>query len=76
MATFYFSGHFSSGVDAEDIINLSEEDKDYIISHWDNLANLMDNELREELHSDIAPCTELEFLSEYLRRSEEDFIFN
>lgn len=35
--------------------------------------HLMDDDLREEIHRDIAPCTEQEFFDEYARRHEEKF---
>lgn len=34
---------------------------------------LMDDELREEIHMDIAPCTDEEFLEEYKKRHLEKF---
>ena len=36
-------------------------------------VNLMDDEIREELHRELAPCTELEFLEAYMKRHEEKF---
>ena len=35
---------------------------------YDAAVQLMDDELREEIHADLAPCTEEEFLEEYLKR--------
>lgn len=35
--------------------------------------HLMDDDLREEIHRDIAPCTEQEFFDEYAKRHEEKF---
>ena len=35
---------------------------------FDAAVSLMDDEIREELHADLAPCSELEFLEEYMRR--------
>ena len=35
---------------------------------YDAAVALMDDELREEVHADLAPCTEEEFLQEYCRR--------
>lgn len=41
---------------------------------------LMDDELREEIHDDLAPCTEEAFLAEYCKRHEakfgEDFVIS
>ena len=36
--------------------------------NYDAAVALMDDEIREAVHADLAPCTELEFLMEYLRR--------
>lgn len=41
---------------------------------WDAVVAMMDDDIREEVHSDLAPCTELEFLKEYLKRAKEDLI--
>ena len=41
---------------------------------WDTIANLMDDDTREAVHSEIAPCTEVEFLAAYLDRATGDLI--
>ena len=41
---------------------------------WDAIVNIMDDDIRESVHGDLAPCTELEFLAEYLRRSQGDLV--
>lgn len=40
----------------------------------DTIAMMMDDEIREQVANDIAPCTDEEFVAEYLRRAEEDLI--
>ena len=35
---------------------------------YDAAVALMDDEIREEVHADLAPCTDLEFLEEYMKR--------
>lgn len=35
---------------------------------WEAIVNMMDDEIREAVHAEIAPCTNEEFLAEYLRR--------
>ena len=40
----------------------------------DEIASWMDPEIREAVHADLAPCTEEEFLTEYLRRAPYDLI--
>jgi hypothetical protein len=41
---------------------------------WQMLVNIMDDDVREAVHRDLAPCTELEFLAEYLKRAEDDLV--
>lgn len=41
---------------------------------WDTVAQYMDDDIREEVHAYYAPCTEEEFLTEYLRRAPEDLV--
>ena len=36
-------------------------------------VELMDNDLREEIHAEISPCSELEFLTEYMQRHKEKY---
>ena len=40
---------------------------------FDACAILMDDEIREELHMELAPCTEQEFLDAYVERHAEKF---
>jgi len=40
---------------------------------FDAAVMLMDDEIREEIHNDLAPCTDLEFLEEYMKRHEEKY---
>ena len=57
-------------LDAEEAM-VEIEERPYL---WDVLVDAMDDEIREAVHCDLAPCTKLEFLAEYLRRIEEDVI--
>lgn len=41
---------------------------------WDNVVQAMDDEVREIVHAEIAPCTELEFLSRYLEIAADNLI--
>ena len=38
------------------------------------IAALMDDDTREAVHNDIAPCTELDFLTRYLEIAPDDLI--
>ena len=40
---------------------------------YDAAVNLMDDEIREAIHAEMAPCTEEEFLEEYMKRHEEKY---
>ena len=40
---------------------------------YNQAINLMDDELREELHRELAPCTDEEFLEAYIKAHEEKF---
>lgn len=40
---------------------------------YDAAVNLMDDEIREELHMEIAPCTEQEFFDAYCKAHEGKF---
>lgn len=41
---------------------------------FNSIACVMEDDLREAVHFDLAPCSEAEFLSEYLRRADADLI--
>lgn len=41
---------------------------------WDVIVNFMDDETRENVHMELAPCTEAEFLTRYLEIAEYDLI--
>ena len=51
-----------------------EDNRDTILSRWDALVEAMDDGTREEVHSAMAPCDELEFLAEYLRKAPDDLV--
>ena len=40
---------------------------------WYTAVNLMDDDLREELSADLAPCTEQEFFEAYAKAHEAKF---
>lgn len=40
---------------------------------YDTAVNLMDDTIREELHNELSPCSDLEFLAAYLERHEQQF---
>ena len=40
----------------------------------DVIVNHMDDDTREAVHAELAPCTEVEFLAAYLERATDDLI--
>jgi hypothetical protein len=40
---------------------------------YDAAVNLMDDEIREELHRDMVPCTDEEFLEAYMKAHKEKY---
>ena len=41
---------------------------------WDAIVEMTDDEIREAVNADLAPCTEEEFLAEYLRRADAGLV--
>lgn len=41
---------------------------------WDVIVNMMDDDIREAVNADLAPCTDEEFLAGYLRRSDDGLV--
>lgn len=41
---------------------------------WDAVVNMMEDETREAVNAELAPCTEEEFLRRYLELATEDLI--
>lgn len=41
--------------------------------NFNQAVALMDDDIREELHRELAPCTELEFLEAYMERHEQKY---
>ena len=40
---------------------------------FDVVVNMMDDDLREELHNKLAPCTDQEFMDAYIEAHEAKF---
>ena len=40
-------------------------------SKFETIASYMNDEIREQVHAELAPCTETEFLERYLELDEE-----
>lgn len=44
-----------------------------VIVDYDMAVLLMDDDLREDIHRELAPCTDQEFFNEYAKRRAEKF---
>lgn len=48
--------------------------------YWDAAVELMDDDIREQLHREMAPCTDQEFFTAYekahLEKFGEEFVVN
>lgn len=40
---------------------------------WEQIEEMMDDEIREELHNEMAPCEAIDFLKAYLEAHREKF---
>ena len=43
------------------------------VYNYESAVSLMDDEIREAVHADLAPCSEIEFMMEYERRHLEKY---
>lgn len=43
------------------------------LGNFQAAVELMDDEIREEIHRELSPCTDLEFLEEYMKRHKEKY---
>ena len=41
------------------------------MKNWEAIVNLMNDEIREQVHMELAPCTDEEFLKRYLELDPE-----
>lgn len=64
----------NNGVTFKSFNALDIDDIDTILAGWDNIVSYMDDETREQAHSDVAPCDILDFLKRYLDIAKTDLI--
>ena len=56
---------------------LSAEDAMSVIDKydfWDTVVETMDDDTRESVHAELAPCSRLDFLRRYLELAQENLI--
>ncbi|MCY1003921.1 hypothetical protein OWM54_42935 [Myxococcus sp. MISCRS1] len=41
---------------------------------WDALVEMMDDDVRERVHGELAPCTNVEFLARYLELAKSNLV--
>lgn len=66
----YFYGHEISNYGVE---NGYVEDEDGHMIYYAAAVELMDDDLREQLHREMAPCTNQEFFDAYVKAHAEKF---
>lgn len=49
------------------------KNKSGVVMDFESAVHLMDDEIREKLHFDLAPCTDQEFFTAYEKAHEEKF---
>lgn len=59
-------------LDPQMVLELDDDEIAELDRLWDALAAVMDDETRETVAADVAPCSKQEFLAEYLRRAPHD----
>lgn len=64
----------NNGVTFKSYNDLDIDDIDTILVGWDNIVSYMDDETREQVHGELAPCDNLDFLKRYLKIAKTDLI--
>lgn len=68
MKKIEFAKNITNGTEDSLVINEYSQ-----LIHYDVAVNMMDDDLREELHFELAPCTEQEFFEAYAKAHQEKF---
>lgn len=69
----YGYGNCNHSEQIADILEILGDEPNPIIAHWDAIVELMDDELREQVHDELAPCTEEEFFARYCELHEQKY---
>jgi hypothetical protein len=59
--------------DTKEVIKMANVMLNGEMVNFDVAVNLMDDEIREAVHADLAPCTDQEFMDEYVKRHEDKY---
>lgn len=60
--------------EADMIEEMDEDEANDVDRLWGAIVGMMEDDIRESVHEDLAPCTNLEFLAEYLRRARHNLV--
>ena len=60
--------------DADMVEQMCEDELEELSRLWGAVVIMMDEDIREAVHDDIFPCTDQEFLAEYLRRAPRNLV--
>lgn len=71
--TINFDNGYGIYYDADDIGSANAL-VEMVNRHWDDIVAHMDRDIAESVHEDMAPCTNAEFLAEYLRRAHNGIV--
>lgn len=52
----------------------STVDSKVLAAKWEALSGMMDDDIRERVHGELAPCTNVEFLARYLELSPDNLV--
>lgn len=76
MAQIYLRGEYVTAQAALDYFNQDQPAPKEGKSSYamDLLASYMDDDVRETVHAELAPCGEIEFLERYLELAKEDLV--
>lgn len=68
MKKIEFAKNITNGTEDSLVINEYGQ-----LIHYDVAVNMMDDDLRNELHFELAPCTDQEFFEAYAKAHQEKF---
>lgn len=60
----------TSYIDVEDLKKFESKIKE----KWEVIEQFMDSDIMNDVHIEISPCTEIEFLDAYLKKAKDDIV--
>lgn len=65
----YIEDHMEDDIYFEGVSTINKEP----VQNWESIVSLMDDDLREQVHAELAPCTDVEFYERYCQLHEEKY---